>query len=63
MCIELHAPSRFSQNLMLLEKCFSYLLRQFGVDYLQDIVVRICYAIFYLCNFFPDGNKGITEPV
>ena len=63
MYIELHAPSKFSQMLNLLEKCFSYMLRKCGVDYLQDIVVRISFASFYLCNFFPDGDKGITEPV
>jgi hypothetical protein len=31
--------------------------------HLEDIVVDISFAFLNLCNFFPNGDKRITEPV
>lgn len=32
-------------------------------EYLEDIVVDVCFSFLNQLDFFPDGDESITEPV
>lgn len=39
-------------------------MKKYGTAaHLENIVVGVNFSFLYLCNFFSDGDKGVTKPV